>query len=259
MDAIGRAKSTIQSQIEEILNNAQIRQSFSSFFVANASELYAHQSLRKDIRAELTRVLLLKKTDPSAIYRGLLLQLNSAFELFVKRLVGAVLLHHRSKVQKYSDLSVAIRNTHAVKSAEILRKLYDGKINGVNYDFDHLQKSLGTCFSDKEEFDLTPDVFTLLMGNCTPERLEKLFSVIGISKPFDENTGKNQAIKKWAKGIGPKQAANEARRELESQLSKRNEIAHGPNTMSVSPTDIEQAGAFYLALADAFIDKFHAL
>ncbi len=258
MDAIERARSTAQSQIDEILTNAQIRQCFTNFFVANALEIYAYDNMRTEVKTELIKILKYKASDPAATYRGLLLQLNGTFELFVRHLVSAVLQDHSSKVKKYSELSDTVKNAHAVCSGAILAKMHDGTINGVKYNFDSLQRNLGECFQDVRGFHLNTDAFTLLIGNCTPARLEKLFQTVGLSPPFDDATGKNKAVRKWANGARAREAASGAAKELGLQLGKRNEIAHGSNALTVLPADVENAAVFYSALADAFVEKARA-
>jgi len=258
MDAIDRAKSTMLSQVAEILSNARIRESFASFFVANASALYSYANMRPEIRRELDSVLKLKSTDPVAVYRGLLIQVHGAFELFVKNLSDSILNSYSSKVTKYSELDVKIRNAHAVKSAEVLAQLNEGKVNGSPYDFLTLQKNLGFCFADLTGFILNTDVFTLTMGNCTPDRLEKLFKALGLAEPFDDNTGKNHHVKKWANGAGARDAAKQAKQRLEEELRKRNDIAHGKIASSVSYHDVEQSCSFFLALTEAFLEKARA-
>jgi hypothetical protein len=201
-----------------------------------------------------------RHTDPSVVYRGLIIQINGVFELFVKHLSAAVLEHWQSKSSKYSDLDHRIRSAHTVYSATTLSRLNDGQINGVSYDFSTLQMHLGECFTDAEDYRLNTDVFTLQLGNCTPDRLVKLFDLLKIGAPFDDVTGRNQAVRQWSKGLSPRRAAKAAEDELTRQLSMRNEIAHGFALIrDVVPLDVEDACQFYAALIDAFMEKARSL
>src|SRR5690606_1568036 len=103
----------------------------------------------------------------------------------------------------------------------------DGAINGAKYDFDSLQKNLGTCFTDSSPLQLNVGIFTVFIGNCTPERLERLFEEIGLSPPFSDSLGRNALVKKWSGNKGANEAAKSVRKELEIQLERRNEIVHG--------------------------------
>jgi hypothetical protein len=259
MDAIDRAQTNAVSLIGEALTNQQVRQSFTSFFVANAGELYAFERLRPEIKSDLNRILKLKGADPSIIYRGLLIQISGAFEIFIKQLTSAVLAFRRSKVERYNQLDEKLREAHVFHSSVVLSKIQEKQINGIKYDFLGLMKSLGSCFSDIKDFELNSEVFTLLMGNCTPKRLKGLFEIIGLSDPFDDEMGRNSAVQRWAKGIGSRSACKKAEKELEEQIAKRNAIAHGDGTISVSSSDVEGAGEFFLALIDALVEKARKL
>jgi hypothetical protein len=118
---------------------------------------------------------------------------------------------------------------------------------------------MGACFTDAEIFDLNGEVFTILMGNCTVERLEKLFPIIGLTPPFSDDTGRNAAIRKWAKGAGARAAANQAGAELDRQIDVRDALAHGDITRGVQASDVEDAANFFEALIGAFSEKARAV
>jgi hypothetical protein len=255
MDALERAASTSRAYVSEIRANVTIRQTFNNFFVSNASELYAHATLRREIRDQLTRVLKLNTIDSTTVYRGLLLQLNGVFELFIRQLVAAVLEKKAADVTVYSELDKALRDQHAIKSGAVLAQLADGEIQGVPYNFDRLQLHLGECFSDASPFHLNTDVLTLQMGNCTPKRLDHLFKVLGMAAAFDDETGADKGMRAWAGGGGARQTANAAREALENHIRIRNDLAHGSITRAVVATDVESAANFFQALIGALEAK----
>ncbi|MGN6363663.1 HEPN domain-containing protein [Asticcacaulis taihuensis] len=255
MDALDRAKSTAFSGISEIEDNLKIRKSFSNFFVSRAGEIFNYADMDKDLNKELAAILRLNETDPSPAYRGFIIQLNGIFELFVKQLISATLEHKKGQAARYSLLQDNLRNAHAMHSGAILSKIRDGSINGLRYDFDRLQKNLGTCFSDNENYTLNYDVFTLTIGNMTEDRIKKVFQSVGLTEPFDDELGKNPAIKAWGKARGARESINLAKGELARQIEWRNEIAHGLGTSSINPTDVETTIEFFRALIIAFTDK----
>ena len=132
-----------------------------------------------------------------------------------------------------------------------MAKIYDGSINGISYDFVNLQKNLGLCFVDDKNYKLSGDIFTLFLGNCTPDRLEKLFKTIGLKPLFDDETGRNQLIRKWAQNAGVREARNRAEEGLSEEIKRRNQIAHGTANLQVLASDVVQAAEFFEALASA--------
>ena len=258
MDALDRAKSTAQASVDEVLDNLRIREDFTPLFVGRSRELYAYKDfklypgLNDQLRAALSR----KGTSADAVYRGLFVEVNSAFERGVKSVANAVVTHRQATAPKFSLLNRAFRDRHTVHSAKVLAKLHDGEINGSTYDFAELQRTLGICFTDTEPLQLNADIFTVFLGNCTPKRLADLFEALDLSPPFDDGTGKNAAVRKWSGNKGAREAALAATKALESQLALRNSIVHGPlGGDSVVATDIERAAELTLALLDAFIEK----
>lgn len=258
MDAIDRAMAIFRTGVGEIADNAHVRHAFQTLFVADAQQLYAHGTMQQETRRKLDAALRLKSADPVTTYRGLFLQLHGAFELYIKQLVSAVLQHKSSAVDRYNDLDEAFRNAHAVHAAVVLAKIPEGGINGISYDFEKLKGGMAACFSNKDKFELNPEVFTLLLGNCTPKRLEKLFATIGMAHPFDDETGRNAAVKKWALGASPREAKKKALENLDQQLKRRNAIAHGDGTQTIVHADIDDLSAYLLAIAEAFEAKARA-
>lgn len=254
MDALERAHSTFAARVDEIVQNARIRQAFDGLFVRRRQLVFSQQ-IDKQLRVELDGALLLGKSDASVLYRGLLVQLNGAFEAYITQLSVAVVNGHKGKTTRYSELPEHLRQAYVVNSANVLAKISEGVVHGVAYDFAALQKSLGTCFSDIAPYSVDAEVFTLFMGNCTPERLEKLFKVVGISPAFDDELGKNPHVKRWAQNAGAREASKRARQKLSDEIKRRNQIAHRGADLAILPAEIIEIADFFKALGAAFENK----
>jgi hypothetical protein len=258
MDGFDRAHSAFKARLAEVAANAAIRENYRNLFIRR-TDLYSYNSMPAELKTELDRAMALKNTEASTLYRGLILEANAAFELFVRQIIEAAALEVAKKVDRYSELDKKIRDGHALNSAAVLSKLHDGEVNGNKYDFDNLQSNLGLCFSDSVKFALNTDVFAIFIGTYSPDKIKKVFEVFGIGPPFDDATGRNAAIKKWAKGAGTREARKLAQEFLENQIKTRNLIAHGSHSLAVLASEVTDSVDFFTALADAFVEKARAI
>jgi hypothetical protein len=254
MTPFDRARSGAHAAIEEVVANMRVRQSFATFILGQAGDLFNYAADKPHVKEELRELMKLKSADPSVVYRGLLIQLNGAFESFVKSLVSSRVTEIATSATCFDDLEEDLRLSYAAHAGRTLSKVHDGTVNGVSYDFSALQKNLGGCFSGVTPFALNGEVFTLQMGNCTPDRLEKVFAQVRLPDPFGDPVGRHKAIQAWCREGKARRAATLARDELELQIETRNNIVHGLASKEVVPNDIERAAVFFAALIDAFTD-----
>lgn len=137
------------------------------------------------------------------------------------------------KTSRYQDLDENLRNAHTVGSARLLAKLHDKAINGVKFDFAELQSDVAACLSNSPQYRLNAAAFTAMLGVCTAERVDQLFKSLRLSAAFDDDLGRNEAIKMWAKDAGPREACKLASAELDRIVRLRNQIAHGASDPEV--------------------------
>lgn len=248
--------SVAKSAISEIMTNADAQTSYASFINRQSAQLfdYAAGEGKKHFKAELVRLLNSVTPDPTVVYRGLLIQLNGVFEGFIKSFVAAHVERVGSKESTFGALPGPLRTTYTAYAGRVLARIHEGSINGIAYDFDALQASLGTCFSNASPFGLKGEVFTVLMGNCTPERLEKVFQQVGLPEPFGDPIGKHKSIQGWCREKRARAAASLAREELERQIEMRNDLVHGLATKAVMISDVQHAASFFAAIIDAYHD-----
>ncbi|MGB6213592.1 MAE_28990/MAE_18760 family HEPN-like nuclease [Pseudomonas mandelii] len=250
MEALDRALSTATLQIEEAQATARIWQTYSDILVSKSGFLYPvftnepEKTLYHNAMAD-------KSTDASALYRGLLIQLNGIFEGYIRLLAGAVLDFKRTKVVSYADLEDTLRIEHVVSSAKILSHLKSGSVNGIRHDFETTKTNLGKCLTDAKDFKLNKEAFTLLMGNCTPGRLESLFESLGLPEPFQDKLAESKPLQRWADDKHKRRLASHVKEHLTFQIDTRNDIVHGNITKALTHQDFQNASSYFLALIQA--------
>lgn len=251
--------SGTQAAIAEIVANAKVRQRFPAFVLKQAGELFVYAGDKAHVKDELKNLLSLGSPDPAVVYRGLLIQLNGLFEGFIKSLVSTHISELASQVSRFDELASDLQTSFAAHAGSVLSRIFDGSINGINYDFSALRSGIGSCFSGSSPFEINGEVFTLLMGNCTSTRLEKVFSQVGLPEPFGDSVGRHKAVQKWCGEGKARRAANLAKDELNLQISIRNDLVHGLATKNVVLHDVERAATFFGCLVEAYFDQATAL
>jgi RiboL-PSP-HEPN len=251
MNPFERAISTSDAYMREITATADMRQCYNDIVVSQASTLFAAFSENKLAKSSLTRALALKLTDSNTLFRGLMIQVHANFENYIRLYISAVIAQKFESKETYSEIEEEVRHEHLIHVAKIILKIKSGSISGSNYDFDTLLRNLGSCLTNRSKFALNSEVFTVLMGNCTPDRLENLFNALKLRAPFDVITGKNKSLKIWSGETSPARVASRTRQELGRQIDLRNDIVHGNITRAVSLTDLQISLQFFQALISA--------
>ena len=248
------AKSMACDQIEEARSTARIRKAYTAIIVSNAQSLYPIFQTQQQ-RQLLIKALKDKDTDNSMLLRGLLLQLNGAFENFIRLLCTAIVETKSARAATYSAVDERLRRDHLHHSATILTYQRQGNVNGLKYDFGALKTSLAKCLLDIAGFEVQSDVFTFLMGNCTSGRLTELFKSLSLQDPFSDSLGQNPRLKEWVNDRSNRRVSKKAKTALDDYIALRNDIAHGNLTKTVSDTEFESCAAFFGALIEALSDK----
>ncbi len=251
MRAIDRAKVTADNYLAEIENTAQIREAYRDFLVPNAQALFGFYEQDKGTKSRLAAALKLKNTDESTLYRSLVVQVNGVFEQYIRSLVAAVVRTRVESEERYSNFDEHFRNQHAIHAAKVLGHIGSGSVNGQSFNFPNLLDSLGKCFLDRSDFSVNPSVFTILLGNCRPDRIKKIFEILDLPDPFSEQIGVSKALKACLNEPRKAKVGILAEETLGDQLNLRNNIVHGDLSLSVSKLEFEQTLAFYSALIEA--------
>ena len=254
MSSVQSALKIAHMQIEEAEATARISNAYKTIIVLHAQSLF---KIFDDIgrREILDRALLDQGTDTSMLFRGLIVQMIGVFENFIRSLCEVVVKKKSADADRYSLLDEKIRRDHVWHSAKILTHLKKGDVKGIKYDFEGLQVSLANCILDTDDFNVQPDVFTLLMGNCTPSRLVKLFQSLSLPDPFNDSLGEHPGLQKYAESKSKRKVAKLAKSTLDKYMSLRNDIAHGNLTIPVSRAEFEDCTMFFKILTEALSQK----
>ena len=251
MAQLDRAKHRAFSYIAELRETAAVRQFFTEIIIGRNGQLMSALNYDPKVKALLGEATRLKTTSPAALYRGLFIQANSIFEAYVRDLSSIVAEHTASVVTKYSDLPENFRNQHIYLSGQVLQQMKTGTLAGQKFDFGRLTSALGQCFSDAVPFSIMPEVFTLTMGNVTPDRLENLFEKIGLAEPFNPGVGQSARIKKVFNETRQASAAKLAKEKLQEIVGVRNTLVHGDLSTAGEQSDLEEAIDFLEAMIEA--------
>jgi hypothetical protein len=248
MPKLDAAKSLADSYLDEIDATIEIRQSYTNIVVGMAGRLMGALGEDGVAKTAVKQALKYKAVDPGALYKSLMVQVNGVFENYIRSLTKAIVEERFETVDLYTNLEQGFRNDHIAHAARVLTYVKAGSVMGVAYNFDNLLTNLGKGLSGQPGYKLNPEIYTKLMGNCTAERLEKLFSALMLPEPFSEKLGQNGQLKAYFADRAKGRVADRAREQLDEQLNLRNDIVHGDLTRTVDLTELQDALGFFRAL-----------
>ncbi len=252
MSKLDDAKSVADLYLEEILATLEIRNSYNSIILPHSTTLFGALAHDNSATKALSTALKYKTADPSALYKPLLVQVHGVFENYIRSMVGAIVEDRFEITDKYPNLTHGFRQDHIVHAAKVLTHIKAGNILGSPYNFDILLTNLGKGLSGQTGYKLNPEIYTKLMGNCTPERLESLFKALALPEPFSDALGKNGKIKDHFDDKTKGRVAIRAKEKLETQINLRNDIVHGDLTKSVNIDELRDGLNFFRALIAGF-------
>lgn len=260
MDPLQLARSGAEAELKEIGDNIAVMQAFKSLFVARSAELFARGNMNGGLKRDLDAVLRLASADLNPSFAGLFVQVHGVFERYINGLTRACVEKITEGISRYSELKDEFAKSHTAHAGRVLGHIAEGNVNGVSFDFSSLISNLAICFADKSPPVLTPGVFTISMGNCTPDRLKALFAILKLSDPFGDTLGSHARIKALEGYRGGARAlSKQARDEWKDAINKRNRIVHDSSAVpSVSEADVVGLSTLALALIAAFEDQVRA-
>jgi hypothetical protein len=248
MSKLDAAKSLADAYLDEIEATIEIRQSYTNIVVGMAG--YLMGALGQDTAAKSTvqKALKHKAADPNALYKSLIVQVNGVFENYIRSVTKAIVEERYEAVELYENLEKGFRNDHIAHAARVLTYVKTGSVMGVAYNFDDLLANLGKGLSGQKGYKLNSEIYTKLMGNCTAERVEKLFSALALPEPFSDTLGQNAQLKVYFADRAKGRVAERAREKLDDQLNLRNDIVHGDLTRTVDLTGLQDTLGYFRAL-----------
>lgn len=253
MTASERSLETLKGGLDEVRSTLTSRNAQNTGIAAIAPLVMPLLENRHYEKSIFQAALDSRRVSLDSFYRGLFVTSVSVFEVFIKMFASALTQIRSQNANKFSDLPETFRQRYIVHAANVLSHVGSGSVKGIPYNFLALQNSIGLCFSDKIKPTLDGEVYTILMGNPTWERLTNLLKSLGIHDPFDQTFGSNTNIKNWGNATWKKNIA-EAEAKLDVLMNKRNLIVHSAKPVSIVEQDIVEACNFFEAMARGLVD-----
>lgn len=254
MTALSRALETLKASLGEVRATLDSRTAQIDGITAVSPIVMPHFGGLPQQRNKFDAALRSRSAPPDSLYRGLFVISVSAFERFVKMLISALVQLKSEVANRFSDLTDSFQRQYVVRAAQVLTNISSGTVKGIPYNFSSLQASVGLCFTNTGKPNLDGDVFTILMGNPTWDRLEDTLKSLGITDPFDQAFGSDAAVRGWGKASW-KGNLTEAKSKLNALMDRRNLIVHAARPTSVVEQDIVDACDFFEAIARGLVDE----
>jgi RiboL-PSP-HEPN len=257
VDSLQLARSGAEAELKEIADNVGVIRAFKSLFVARSADLFSRTTMDGALKRELEATLKLSSTDLNPSLAGLFVQIHGVFERYVSGLTRACVERIAVGKSCYSELPTPFSKSHTAHAGRALGYISEGHINGISFDFSALVSNLSVCFADTKPPLLSPSVFTVTMGNCTPDRIKALFGILDLTDPFDDRLGSHVKIKALEGYRGGARAlSKQAKDDWKDAIIKRNRIVHDATSVpTVNESDLVQLSSLTLALIASFEDK----
>lgn len=243
------ATNILHATIDEVEQNADFISTAMSYIADSSQLIFAHDH-EGGIRKSLEQALKLRRTQPTPLYRGLIVQIVAAFEEYMRNFCNAQIdTLHASINTDEGSLNEAVRMTYLSKAGKILGHIPSGTFLGARFDFTALQRTLPSVLKQEKPIELQPSVFSTRLGSCSSEKVEEIFSLFQLPEPFRKDLGSHAASAPWRRGSSsPTAAAVLMQSELDSLIDLRNDLAHGALS-TVTIDNVKNASALIRALA----------
>lgn len=235
----------------ELMKTASLRSYFNDLVLTKSQILFSAFSVDKNLQNRLRESMSLKEIDDSALLKGLFLQSVSVYENYIKGMVSCIIQMNINKASKYSELTTQLKNGFISNAGKALSYYGGGTVNGVRFDFDALTESLKLCLTDEQPYHIDATVFTILMGNCTSQRLQKLLEKIGHSSDIFKDISDDGGLKKVLKETRKAQINHMTKEKLDLIMDLRNDIAHGDLTRTLNKDEFDDYVQFLRSLIGA--------
>jgi len=172
------------------------------------------------------------------------------FELFVKEEMDEALGRKALAIQTFSNLDKTFQDNYISSVGKVIAGKSAGTVGGVPFTrFDEVVKSFSKSYVGDGALRLLGEVFTLLMGNPTWDKLAKLLETLGLEDPLGKELASTATMKsyfdnaKWGEIIENTEAFHE------NALRRRNAIVHNVIPIALVEDDVRDALSFYDSFA----------
>jgi hypothetical protein len=201
-------------------------------------------------RGQFQKALHLRSKSRTPAFNGLYVMSITNFELFVKEEIDEAMSRKALAVQAFSKLDKTFQDNYISGVGKVIAGKSSGTVAGVPFGrFDELVKCFSKGYVGDGALRLMGEVFTLLMGNPTWDKLTKLLKTLGVPDPLGKEFGSTSSMKshfgnaKWGEVIANAESFHD------NALRRRNSIVHNVIPIASGEDDVRQALSFYDAFA----------
>lgn len=253
MSSFETALSVAKASIDEILAGSRFASVSIDVIHKYGSEVFDIQRYRVELKSLIEQARKIDTSGVDAIQRGLYIQIGSVFETFFKAYAETVIVRQESAT-RYELLPIALRKSNVYYTGRVFTKIHEG-VSGRLVDFDMYSRNIGTCLPQSEKFKINAEAFTMFVGNCTPDIIDKLMKDCGFTGFTWDEVAKGGNLATLLKESSHRKAGKLARDKVANYLERRNALVHqGAQHQTVSTSDVTETGTFFLALVTAFYD-----
>ena len=242
-------------EFEEIMNCFEAIESSRSLHMQSkhifSHSFYSHSKHLKEIVEKFREKV--KMIDNAPIFNGIYVQIGASFEKFIRTSTSSYLEEISKNFSKYEDLPPKIKNGNLYFTGKLFAQVHTPP-SGRSIDFSEYSKRIGTCIDGEKSFQLNHDAFSMFLGNCTSEKLEKHFDKISIVN-YWQKISKKTKIQTALNTKKFKETEKECTLKVDEYIKNRNAIAHrGENFKIINPSDIREYISFFKCLMEQTTD-----
>lgn len=201
-------------------------------------------------KADFKRALSNRSTSRTPAYNGLFIIAVTNFELFVKEFIDEILGRKARKAKTFGELDRAFQDNYMSSVGKIIAGKSSGVVSGVPYTkFSEVALTFSNSYLGTSPFSLMGDVFTLVMGNPTWERLEKLLQTVGVEDPMGKELASTDILKAHFDNAKWTEVVSKAKKFHENAIRQRNTIVHNVIPLSLVEKDVRASVTFFYAFA----------
>lgn len=243
------ALTKFQARSAELVDVLDILSSFDWAVRFAAPHVMAAQISNGD-RTTFQSALKMRSKSRTPAFNGLFVMAITNFELFVKEEMDDALGRKAVATKEFTKLDKTFQDNYISSVGKVIAGTSSGTVGGIPFTrFDEITSIFSKNYVGDGALKLTGEVFTLLMGNPTWNRLTKLFGILGLEDPFGKELASTPAMKahfgnaRWTEIVENTESFHE------NALRRRNSIVHNVVPIALVDDEVREALRFYDAFA----------
>lgn len=247
------ALTIAENALSEIVTAATFARQAKKLIVDHPKESIRIETEDAEVKAIIDEAFKARREfEEDTVFRGLYIQIGGIFEEFLRNIMVFALTRLEDQTPKYLELPEKVRNQNIYITGRAFCQIYEG-ISGRKIDFEELAKNIGGCFVGNGDFKLNKHAFTLFVGNCTPDHIEKLLESVGIGDIWNR-LAKDKGIRAALGTAKTTETRKEILETISTYVKTRNGITHrGELSRSIDYGELIDLARFYESLANGLV------